>query len=386
MANLRAPLPSSADVVIIGGGASGSSVAHQLAKRGADVLLLESGDISQGASGRNGGLLDTAVDPRLPLAEYSYRSSALYPDLARELPLDIEYLQSGAFWVILEGDDDADEIDAEFEEHLALGWPVERYTREQALALSPLFPEDTAYGWMRPKDGQVNPIMLTHALAAAAVEHGGKVRQNCTVTGIRCERDQVVGVDTEDGPVACEHLVVAAEPWSRPILAPLGLDAPVLPQRGTIFVTEPLPPLMECSCLYGTTAYIYWRQTRHGGFTIGGCRPQDVHGDWLLGGPSAGTTLDIQKMILELMQRVHPSIADVNIIRWWGGVMGFTPDGMPVLGRTERFPNVVCCFGFCPNGILCAPMTGRVIADVVTGAEPEVPLEPYRLERFAALS
>jgi len=163
------------------------------------------------------------------------------------------------------------------------------------------------------------------------------------------------------------------------------LDVPVTPQRGQIFVTEPLPPLMTIACLYGKSPnpYIYWRQTRHGSLTIGGCRTVDTHGDWLLGGPGPASSLDIQKMILETIVKVHPGIADVSLIRWWAGVMGFTPDRLPILGRSQRYANLVSAYGFCPNGILCAPLTGRVIADVVTGAEPEVTLEPYRLERFA---
>jgi glycine/D-amino acid oxidase-like deaminating enzyme len=88
-------------------------------------------------------------------------------------------------------------------------------------------------------------------------------------------------------------------------------------------------------------------------------------------------------MILETIVRAHPGIADVSLIRWWAGVMGFTPDRLPILGRSERHPNLVSAYGFCPNGILCAPLTGRVIADVVTGEEPELTLEPFRLERFA---
>ena len=85
MSDLSAPLPPACDVVVLGGGASGSSIAYQLAKRGVDVLLLEAGDIGQGASGRNGGLLDTAVDPASPLVDYYYRSAELWPVLAEEL-------------------------------------------------------------------------------------------------------------------------------------------------------------------------------------------------------------------------------------------------------------------------------------------------------------
>jgi sarcosine oxidase subunit beta len=185
-------------------------------------------------------------------------------------------------------------------------------------------------------------------------------------------------------PVRCGQVVVALEPWSRPFLAPLGLDVHVEPQGGQIFVTEPLPPLTQAAMLYGVNPHIYWRQTKHGGLTIGGCRPIDRHGDWLLGGPSATTTLDIQKTIVDMTARVHPDLGNVNVIRWWGGVMGFTPDGLPVLGRSSRFDNLVCAFGFCPNGILCAPMTGRVIADVVLGAEPAVPLDAYSPARLGA--
>ena len=415
MSDLLSPLPAACDVVVLGGGASGSSIAYQLAKRGVDVLLLEAGDIGQGASGRNGGLLDTAVDPGSPLVDYYYRSAALWPGLAEELGdtagVDVEYLREGTLQIVLEGDPDKDEIDAEFSGHLEQGYDVRWLDRDETLALSRLFPENTLGGWLRPMDGQVNPLMLCYALALGTARHGGRVRQNTPATALLVETPggvvaaeprrypgvtgartaacdaapagKVVGVRTPEGDVRCEQLVVALEPWTRPFLAPLGLDVPVRPQRGQIFVTEPLPPLMEVACLYGSSPYIYWRQTRHGGLTIGGARPQDHHGDFLLDSVGAATTLDIQRIVLDMVARVHPSLADVAVIRWWGGVMGFTEDLLPVLGRLDEHPNVVTACGFCPNGILCAPMTGQVIADVVTGEAPEVPLEAYSLSRFA---
>ena len=415
MSDLLAPLPRTCDVVVLGGGASGTSVAHQLAKRGVDVLLLEAGDIGQGASGRNGGLLDTAVDPGSPLVDYYYRSAELWPALAEELfdtsGVDVEYLRAGTLQIVLEGDADKDEIDEEFRGHIEQGYDVRWLDRDQTLELSRLFPENTIGGWHRPMDGQVNPIMLCYALALGTARHGGRVRQNTPATALLVETPggvvaaeprrypgvtgartagcdatpgKVVGVRTPEGDVRCEQLVVALEPWTRPFLAPLGLDVPVRPQRGQIFVTEPLPSLMEVACLYGVSPYIYWRQTRHGGLTIGGARPQDTHGDFLLDSVGAATTLDIQRIVLDMAARVHPSLAETAVIRWWGGVMGFTEDSLPVLGRLDEHPNVVTACGFCPNGILCAPMTGHVIADVVVGETPEVPLEAYGLSRFAA--
>jgi glycine/D-amino acid oxidase-like deaminating enzyme len=417
MSDLLASLPAACDVVVLGGGASGSSIAYQLAKRGVEVLLLEAGDIGQGASGRNGGLLDTAVDPGSPLVDYYYRSAELWPGLAEELGdttgIDVEYLRAGTLQIVLEGDPDKDEIDEEFRGHLERGYDVRWLDHAETLALSRLFPENTLGGWHRPMDGQVNPLMLCYALALGTTRHGGRVRQNTPATALLVETPggvvaaeprrypgvtgartagcdsapagKVVGVRTPEGDVRCDQLVVALEPWTRPFLTPLGLDVPVRPQRGQIFVTEPLPPLMEVACLYGVSPYIYWRQTRHGGLTIGGARPQDVHGDFLLDSVGAATTLDIQRIVLDMVARVHPSLADVAVIRWWGGVMGFTADLLPVLGRLDEHPNVVTACGFCPNGILCAPMTGHVIADVVTGATPDVPLEAYALRRFAAV-
>lgn len=422
MVDLLAPLPASCDVVVLGAGASGSSIAHQLAKHGADVLLLEAGDIGQGASGRNGGLLDTAVDPGSPMVDYYYRSAELWPSLAEELAdttgVDVEYVQAGTLQLVLEGDTDKDEIDEEFLGHEKLGYPVRWLDREETKGLSALFPENTLGGWHRPRDGQINPLMLCYALALAAARHGARVRQNTPATALLVEKDgvvraaeprrfagvtgtepnagdsqdvrgdgpldgRVVGVRTPEGDVRCEQLVVALEPWTRPFLAPLGLDVPVRPQRGQIFVTEPLPPLMEVACLYGVNPYIYWRQTRHGGLTFGGARPVDTHGDFLLESVGAATTLSIQQIVLEMAARVHPSLADTAVIRWWGGVMGFTEDWLPVLGRLDAFPNVITACGFCPNGILCAPVTGETIAAVALAEEPTVPITAFGYDRFA---
>jgi len=385
MGLLNALLPESCDVVVIGGGVSGASITYQLAKRGVDVLLLEAAQLARGASGRNGGLIDGAADPSSPINELYLRASELFPALAEELDTDIEYIRDGSLQILLDTDPDIEETHADFQAHLDLGRPVRWCDRDEVLEMSLLFPENIIGGWLRYEDGQVNPLLLVYALAEAAARAGAKVRQHTPVLGLTTSGDRITTVKTADGDVACGQVIVAMEPWCRPFLAELGLEAPVLPQRGQIFVTEPLPPMMTIAALYGNSPnpYIYWRQTKHGSLTIGGCRTVDTHGDWMLGSPGPSTSLDIQKMILETIVRAHPGIRNVNLIRWWAGVMGFTPDRLPVLGRTERYPNLITAFGFCPNGILLAPLTGRLIADVVTETEPEIALEQFRLERFA---
>jgi glycine/D-amino acid oxidase-like deaminating enzyme len=274
MALLQAPLPASCEVVVIGGGVSGSSIAHQLAKRGVDVLLLEATELARGASGRNGGLIDAAIDPSSPLMDFYLRASKSFAALAEELETDIEYVQDGSLQILLDSDTDIEETHADFQAHLDLGYPVRWCDRDEVLAMSKLFPENVIGGWLRYEDGQVNPLLLTYALAEAAAKQGAKIRQHTPARGLTVSGERITAVQTDDGEVACDQVVVAIEPWSRPFLAALGLDVPVLPQRGQIFVTEPLPPLMTVACLYGNSPnpYIYWRQTRSGSLTIGGCR------------------------------------------------------------------------------------------------------------------
>ncbi len=415
MSDLSAPLPPACDVVVLGGGASGSSIAYQLAKRGVDVLLLEAGDIGQGASGRNGGLLDTAVDPASPLVDYYYRSAELWPVLAEELldtsGVDIEYLRAGTLQIVLEGDADKDEIDAEFRGHLEQGYDVRWLDRDETLALSRLFPENTLGGWLRPMDGQVNPLLLCYALALGAARHGGRVRQNTPATALLVETPGglaaaeprrypgVTGARTAgcDAAPAGPGRRRAHARGRRALRAarrrPRAVDAAV-PGPAGARRSRPAPARPDLRHRAAAAAHggrlPLRREPVHllapdpaRGLTIGGARPQDHHGDFLLESVGAATTLDVQRIVLDMAARVHPSLADVAVIRWWGGVMGFTEDLLPVLGRLDEHTNVVTACGFCPNGILCAPMTGEVIADVVTGETPAVPLEPYSLSRFA---
>ncbi|MGB3305985.1 MAG: FAD-dependent oxidoreductase, partial [Thermomicrobiales bacterium] len=215
-----------ADVIIIGGGISGTATAYNLAKRGVRTLLLERDDLASMASGWTlAGVRQSGRHPaELPLAQAAIRR---WEQLDQELGADVEYRQNGNLRLALTPDDVptirnvvADGNAAGIETHYLDGADA---VREIAPALTP----DLAGASFCPSDGHANPLLTVRAFAAAATRLGAEIRTGVHVTGLTTNGTRVTGVQTNDGPFAAETVIVAAGIYTPRLLAPLGLDLPI---------------------------------------------------------------------------------------------------------------------------------------------------------------
>jgi len=364
------------DVVIVGGGVIGCAIAYYLAQVGARVAVLERGEVGGEASGAAAGILaalDEALEPG-PLLSLCLASLGLYPSLANQLRdetgIDIEYLRSGILRVALT-DEDA-------------GWLRDLLDRQRAQGLLE-WVEPEVLGRLEPRLAaarggvyfphlhQVNAHRLTQALAQAAVGRGAVLRQGVAATGFLATGSRVTGLRTSEGRMAADHVVLAAGSWTAALGRQLGVSLPVRPVRGQMLAFPNFtPPLRHI--LWGENGYLV---PKANGFLFAGATVEEV-------GFRKRTTVRALAGLRRMAKTLVPSLAYAEVASSWAGLRPGSPDGLPLLGPLPGWQGASVASGHFRKGILLAPITGRLMAQLVTDGKTEMPLEPFSPARFAA--
>jgi sarcosine oxidase subunit beta len=365
------------EVLIVGGGVVGCSIAYHLARRGTrGVTVLEQGTVGSGSSGKAvGGVRQQFSTPAC--VRMSQLSLAAFHRFASELEADPGFQACGYLLVTA----DPDEM-AAFERNVAmqrgLGVDVRTVRPSEIARLHPwLAVDDVVGGAFCPSDGVAGPAEVTAAFARRARELGAEIREGCPVTGIRLRAGRVERVETPDGALAPGVLVVAAGAWSGRIGAWLGVEIPVRPVKREVFVSEALPDHPP-----GTPMVIeparswYCRREGPGVLMAGGLGPGssfDTAVDWANLGHSAEWAL--HRM---------PSLERARFTRAWAGSLDMTPDGNAVLGAVPGLAGVYVAAGFSGHGFMHSPATGQLMAELILdGAARSVDIGPLGLDRFA---
>jgi len=366
---------SGAEVIVVGGGIIGTSVAFFAAKRGHKVTVLERQTFSSGASGACDGMLFLQTKNPGPHLELALRSVALYGTLKDELDLDIEYMPSGGMGII-ENETQAELMQHTLEQQRSSGLKVELLDIREARKLEPLLGEHLWGATYCAADAQVNPLLVTRAFSRAARRLGANVRLGVQASDLLWEGGRVRGVQTDKGPIYGDCVVNATAIWASTLTAKYGYNPPIVPRRGQILVTEPLPPgtirhILLCAC-YLTAKHhpellnMAERQHRLG---VGLIVEQTATGGLLLGstrefvGFDRRTTMAGVEAIARHICENMPALGKVNVIRAFAGLRPRTPDGMPILGPVESLPGLLMAAGHEGDGIALAPVTGEIIAD-----------------------
>jgi sarcosine oxidase subunit beta len=381
------------DVVVIGGGISGTAAAYELARHGASVTLLEQGELASMASGWTlAGVRQSGRHPaELPLAMAAVRRWAT---LGEELDADVEYRQQGNLR-LARTPNEAPVIERVVATGRAQGLdlrflPDNRSVRQIASVLS----ETIVAASFCPSDGHANPTKTVHAFAAAAARYGAEIRTKTALTGIDAGGGRVTGVRTSDGPIAADAVVVAAGIHSPDLVAPFGVDLPLRINIVPVIQTIALPPILA-PVLGVAGADLAGRQQADGRlrFTGGGrLWEHDLNDPFasLKTGLEEGYDLVQPKTaeiadVVERVSRVLPAFAEARIARVWGGLIDQTPDALPVLERVSGIDGLILAAGFSGHGFCLGPITGQIVRELVTERRSTLPLEPFRSERFAAV-
>jgi len=379
-------LPDNADVVVIGGGVIGASIAYHLARRKIRIVLLEKGDPAGGSSGACGGTVFLQTKSPGPNLKLALASAKRYQHLAEELAADIEYVNRGGL-IIIEKEAEREAVEYLVDRQQKTGLDVRLLDQAQARDLEPALSPAILGAAFSPLDSQVSPWHLTFAFLKAAQRHGARVFTGTRVTGIRRSSHRIKSVQTDKGEIETETVVNAAGVHAARIGALVDLNIPIKPRRGQLVVTEATGPLIgRCmlSAQYIAAKFSPDLARKGGGVSI----EPTAHGNFVLGSTRefAGfdkrvTAAGIQHITTHVAS-ILPALKKLKIIRVFAGLRPYTPDGLPILGRVPVAEGFVMAAGHEGDGIALAPITGEIIADLIVDNRTSYPLEDYKLERF----
>ena len=380
-------LPKLADIVIIGGGVIGASIAYHIAKEKMRAVVIEKDDIASGSSGAcEGLLLLQSKKPGIHL-ELALASMHRFPQLAEELGFDIEYEQKGGL-VIIETEAELDAMKQFVEKQKAYGVDITLLDRQETLKIEPALSPHITGATYSPIEGQVNPFLLTRAFLGAAERLGTKVITHAEVKGIGVSKRRVSTVNTTKGIIGTPLVVNAAGAYAGTIGEMINLNIPIKPRRGQILVTESVPALIR-SCILSATyiaAKFNPEPAEAGG--MGFAVEQTANGNILIGstrefvGFDRQTTFEGVNTIASQILRVFPKLKDLHVIRAYAGLRPYTPDGLPILGPVEGVDGFIMAAGHEGDGITLSPVTGEIIAKFIACADIPFSMDHFRLERF----
>jgi sarcosine oxidase, subunit beta len=371
-----------ADIVIIGGGITGTAAALELADAGHAVVLLEKHAIAAMASGWTlGGVRQSGRDPaELPLASAAV---AIWPSLNDKLGADVEYRQHGN--LRLARDENEVEtirelVERQRKEDLELDFLA---SNAEVRAMAPAISDRVLAASFCPSDGHANPILTTRAFAEAARRQGAVIREGVEARAIRVRKDRIAGVETSEGFLPAAAVVVAAGVNTPRLIAPLGFDLPLTVTVVHVLQTEPLPATLQQ--VFGVAnADCAGRQEVDGRLRVtSGSRPWA--GDLANWNEEAlkPTAADLGHLT-HLVGHVLPILNRAPAHRVWGGLIDLTPDALPVLDAPSAVGGLVVAAGFSGHGFCLGPISGKLIADLALGRPARIDLASFRLDRFAA--
>jgi sarcosine oxidase subunit beta len=360
------------DVIVIGAGAVGLSIARELAKRAVGVTVLDRGALAGEASTRNGGQISPFIDGKW--APFARRCLDLWPGLADELG-DIAYRPAGGLHVVVA--DDPVEPDDLIAYRSERGFVAELASPDECARLIPGLTAKIKGGVRSPRHGQVDPFLTMAALARAAQGAGAELLPDTPVDAIAMDGDRVTGVRTPGGPIASERVVIAAGPWGAQVAALAGVDVPVRPRRIQIMRTAPTTRISD-GVWSGNG--LYSRQDLAGRLHFGAEGPPwDPPAERFENDVSAPTMQRIARRMVELM----PALRRLAVERAWSGIIAMTPDLMPIIDALPSPRGLVLATGFGGNGFGTFPAFGEAVAQLIADGRSELDTSPFALARFA---
>lgn len=389
-----AALPSSTDIVVVGGGIAGTAMAYYLAKGGAEVALIERGELNREASGTNAGSfhLQLAIhqlsgqgteadrDRLLAEARLSLEAFEVWRELGKELDGSLDVHLTGG-WMVAETPEQLRILRDKHELEERAGIETEVVGGDELRARAPYLSPGLLGATYCPMEGHANPLVVAPLYALRAAENGAVVRTHADVRAIEVHRStgsRRFTVHTGAGPIDAHRVVDCAGAWAGELAGMVGIRLPVRSEGLHVNVTEPRPPMFT-PMIQHIGRRLTLKQTENNTFIIGGGwptptapQPKRYPTSWR---SAAGNTA--------VAVSVVPGLADVRVVRTWSGVIVFTDDFSPVVGESVRVPGFHACVS--STGFTFSPLFARQLAEQMLSPSAASPFpQRYSLDRGPA--
>ncbi|MFD1673850.1 glycine oxidase ThiO [Alicyclobacillus fodiniaquatilis] len=359
--------------LIIGGGVIGGAIAWELTKLGMDCTIVDKGAFSAEASTASAGMLcpQAEILDNPNHAELFKQSQDLHRAWTEELEasshIPVQYMQKGMLRVVLGAQEEASAKALVPSAKTALEW----LDAKDVLALESDVTADVRGGIYFPEDGQLHPIYLAKSLYTALQQKGCQIKEWTPVLNLLLEGERVLGARTTDGDYFADYTIVAAGAWSSSLLAPLGFHMPVHPVKGQMYAVRYASMSLQ-HIVQGPGGMIIPRLD--GTFTVG-VTHEEV-------GYDKRHTVEAVTQVHQRVKQFIPKLQEAIFVKTWAGLRPGTPDGFPYIGDISGMEGVFVASGHYTIGILLAPITGKLIGQLMTKERPCIDTAPFRPDRF----
>lgn len=385
-----------ADVVVVGGGVIGNAAAFYCARAGMSVIVVERQDILNGTS----SACDTAIhlqskSPGVHLA-MALNSIKKYPGLQKEFDIDIHFNITGTMLAI-QKEEQLEVMKSFAARQQEAGLNVSLLDRAQTIAKQPAMRGAELVGSTYcDQDATIHPQNLTKAYCFGAMKYGAKYLLHTAIRSFRIEDNCLTGVDTDQGMISCRWVVNAGGVFAPFIGKMMGLDIPIVPRRGQILVTEPVPKLTNTIVNCAKYIAAKFRPDLLGNSVedqlgIGLSLTQTERGNLLLGGTrefvgyDTGTTRQAMILIAKHGTAIIPALKQINIIRSFAGLRPYTPDSLPIISTVPELKGLVIAAGHEGDGLALSAVTGEMVSEMIAGKplSSGIDLSRLSLARFS---
>jgi sarcosine oxidase, subunit beta len=372
----------SADVVIVGGGIVGSSIAYHLTSAGCrNVLVLERESATgKGSTGKSMGGVRAQFSTPVNI-QMSLYSIPFYSTFDERLGFPCDYRPQGYLFCATSERHMA-YLRTNYEKQVAMG--LQNVRLVEGSEICGMFPllrgDDIVGGSFCSTDGFVDPYSAMNGLMAWATDHGATLRKNTTVTAVTRDAHGIAGVETNAGPIATRKIVDCAGAWAADVAKLAGVNLPVEPLRRMLVPSEPFDQFPHTAPMIIDMSNGFHFRPESRGFLLAWNDPEET--------PGFKTDFDpafVEKILTRAADRV-PCFADlpVNPKRAWAGLYEMTPDHHPILGEAPNVPGFFLANGFSGHGVMHAPATGKILSDLIlTGKTDLIDAALLNLSRFS---
>ncbi|MCR3906345.1 MAG: FAD-binding oxidoreductase [Tenericutes bacterium] len=366
-----------ANILIIGAGISGVSIAYNLAKKGVkDIHVVDQGYFTNGATGRCGAGVRQQWGTKMNCI-LAKKSMEFFSNAEEILEYDgnLEFKQEG-YLMLATTQEEHEQFSQNVKLQNELGIPSKQLTKDEALKIVPhLNPDAFISATFCQTDGHLNPFKMTEAYYLAAKRLGVTFSFFEKVTAIETENKKIKKVITDKGIYETTKVVNAAGGYAKEIGDMAGVDIPVYSENHEILATEPIEKI-QGPMVMSFSKNIYCQQVPHGAFLMGRSNPNVEKGH------STESTWEFLDHMSKTVVDIMPMIGNLRVVRQWGGSYNMSPDRQPIISDTDQLEGFYMACGFSGHGFMFAPMTGLLLSEMILDEKTTIDMASLKIDRF----